>query len=101
VDVCGQVDSVTFGCGSAAVGTPDFVLRIPAPAGGSTYEIVVPAGWLIQYLPAGSGCTGDSFSCAAVRNGVSGASPSGQWVFAVERAGGGCGRVNIQITRTM
>ena len=96
-DTCLDVDNVTPTCGSA--GGRDVIIRAPSPVGGSAYFLTVPTGWIIQQL--NPDCSVPGFSCGAGAYSVAGATGNPFWFFAVERADGGCGRVNIHVSRTM
>lgn len=97
VDTCAARDDVPAMCGRA--GTPDVVLSGVAPRSGSTYQIHVGAGWVIQQVT--SGCGAMPFSCGASDWGVSGATLDPAWLWAVESADGSCGMATISVTRVM
>jgi hypothetical protein len=102
IDTCAQHNAVMVTCPTppppAGHAT---IFRGLAPSSGSTYQLTVPSGWVIQQL-TNPGCSAASFSCGATGSwGVSGATLGGYWYFAIERADGTCGTVTVTINRTM
>jgi hypothetical protein len=97
LETCGAAESATSMCGTA--GTADVIVRGDAPSSGSTYRLQVPAGWMILQVDAACGAM--PFSCGAESWAVSGATPGGRWYFALERADGSCGTVDLSVERLM
>ena len=100
IDTCAVADHVNAPCG--AVGTRDVVLTgaVPAPPG-ARYVFTVDAGWAVMFLERDCVARGGGFCDVALAGGVEGNLSGGaeRWYFAVERADGGCGRVNLGIDR--
>ena len=96
-DTCMLHDDVAASCGSP--GGADVVLQAASPPTGSTYQITVPAGWVVQQV--NSLCTPLFSSCGVGSWSVSGATGSPFWFFSIERMDGTCGMVTINVNRTM
>jgi hypothetical protein len=73
------------------------VLYGDAPLSGSTYQLAVGTGWVVQQLD--STCAGAAFSCGEAGWSVSGATGGLRWYFAIAKKDGTCGTTSATVNR--
>lgn len=90
IDTCALTDHVDVHgtCGLAGTGAPDFLLELMAGAS-STSTVTVSPGFVVQPLTAACAPTSPTCSGTSSTQNVADA-----W-YAIERQGGGCGRVTV------
>jgi hypothetical protein len=96
VDTCAKKFSLGATCATGGMGV-GVALAGEAPNSGSTYQLSVPADWVVQQMSPT--CSPLAFSCSPSGWGVSGYAGQKFWHFVVARADGTCGTTTVTVNR--